>query len=272
MSILDNIISNTRAEQEERQEQTPIRRLEKYPLFDRTPLRAADYLRAEGKLGIIAEIKRQSPSKGIINNDFDATEVARGYEAAGASCISVLTDYKYFGGSLTDLSRVKAAVQIPVLRKDFIISEYQLIEAKAIGADVILLIAAALPPASVAHLANFARQLGLSVLLEVHNLEELQRSAHPDVDLIGVNNRNLHSFEVSVKHSLDLAPHIPPDFIRVAESGLTNYEVIPALKQAGYEGFLIGETFMRERDPGQALAVYSRELRKALSNSQTVAL
>ncbi|NSL87305.1 indole-3-glycerol phosphate synthase TrpC [Chitinophaga sp. Mgbs1] len=272
MSILDNIISNTRAEVAQRREQTPVSRLEKYPLFDRTPLRAANYLRAPGKLGIIAEVKRQSPSKGIINADFDAPEVARGYEAAGASCISVLTDQKYFGGSLTDLSRVKAAVQLPVLRKDFIISEYQITEAKAIGADIILLIAAALPPATVASLARFAQQLGLSVLLEVHTLEELQQNLHPEVDLIGVNNRDLHSFEISVKHSLQLAPHIPAQFLRVSESGLTNYEVVPALKQAGYEGFLIGETFMRERDPGLALATYSQELRKALSNAQTVAL
>lgn len=256
MNILDKIVANTQGEVAARKSLITVAELEKLPLFNRTPLVAKDFIRDSAKSGIIAEIKKKSPSKGIINDKVDVVEVGIGYEAAGASCISCLTEFEFFGGKMEYLTAVKKAVNIPVLRKDFMVEEYQVIEAKAIGADMILLIAACLTPAELENLAKLAKSLGLSVLMEVHDEEELKRSINPYLDLVGVNNRNLKTFDVSVETSIRLAELIPNEFLKVSESGLTDVSVIPSLKAAGYEAFLIGETFMREENPAANLADY----------------
>ncbi|MBE7179040.1 MAG: indole-3-glycerol-phosphate synthase, partial [Mucilaginibacter polytrichastri] len=189
--ILDKIVARKRQEVAEAKEKRPVQELEKLKLFNRKPLSLSQFLGDKRSTGIIAEFKRRSPSKGIINDQVSVEEVVTGYESAGASAISVLTDRDFFMGHERDLLAARAAVKVPLLRKDFMVDEYQIIEAKAIGADIILLIAAVLSPQEVARLGALARLLGLSVLLEVHNLDELQRSLHPSVDVVGVNNRNL---------------------------------------------------------------------------------
>lgn len=254
MNILDKIVANTKKEVAIRKGITSFPELERSQLYGRTPLDVPEFIKT--KSGIIAEIKKKSPSKGIINDKIDVVEVGKGYERVGASCISVLTDHKFFGGKLEYLTAVKKAVNIPVLRKDFMIDEYQVIEAKAMGADMILLIAACLDPATLRNLAMFAKSLGLYVLMEVHDKEELDRSLNPFLDLVGVNNRNLKTFDVSVDLSLELAEHIPSEFVKISESGLMDVSVIPTLKAAGYEGFLIGEAFMRHEDPSLELKKY----------------
>jgi len=212
--------------------------------------------------GIVAEFKRRSPSKGLINGSAAPATTATGYQAAGVAAMSVLTDSKYFGGSAQDLQAVRQAVSLPLLRKDFMLSEYQLHEAKAWGADVVLLIAAALPSAQLKELAALAKELGLEVLLEVHNLQELESSICPQVDVVGVNNRNLKTFEVSVETSVALAGHIPSGFLKISESGISSPETIMSLQQHGYQGFLMGENFMKTQQPGEACAAFMAALEK----------
>ena len=185
----------------------------------------------------------------------------KGYENAGASGISVLTDMHYFGGSLDDLLLGRASVQIPLLRKEFIIDEYQLLEAKAFGADAILLIAAVLTKQEIKYLSDFAQSLALEVLLEVHDQEELEKSIMPNINLIGVNNRNLKTFEVSLQNSIDLVNHIPNDFVKISESGLTSTDDIKLLKNHGFQGFLIGENFMKTDNPGKNLEQFINQLK-----------
>ena len=260
MSVLDKIVANTRKEVAERKQRVSIAELEKKNLFDRAPLELVTFLRDKNKSGIIAEIKKKSPSKGVINDSISVEEVGVGYEAAGASAISVLTDFEYFGGKMEYLEAVRPKVNIPILRKDFMVDEYQLIEAKAIGADVILLIAACLEPEKLRALAKTAQSLGLSVLMEVHNLEELERSICPELDVIGVNNRNLKNMEVSIQTSIELAEKIPDSFLKISESGLKGGEEIKTLKKYGYEGFLIGESFMKTADPAGELKKFIAEI------------
>lgn len=252
-NVLDKIVANTKIEVAARKQQVTIADLEKKKAFDRTPYVLKDFIRDETKSGIIAEIKKKSPSKGIINDKISVEEVGVGYEAAGASAISVLTDFEYFGGKMEYLEAVRAKVNIPILRKDFMVDEFQIIEAKAIGADVILLIAACLEPHELRNLAKMAKSLGLSVLMEVHNLEELERSLCPELDVVGVNNRNLKNMEVTIQTSIDLADKIPTEFLKISESGLKGGDEITALKKHGYEGFLIGESFMKTNDPAAEL-------------------
>jgi indole-3-glycerol phosphate synthase len=202
--------------------------------------------------GIIAEHKRRSPSKAEINSSFSVEEVAKGYESAGVCGISVLTDAKYFGGSLDDLLLARAAVNVPLLRKEFVIDEYQILEAKAHGADAILLIAAVLSRKEIQNLSEFAQSLGLEVLLEVHNSAELEKAIMPSLDMIGVNNRNLKTFEVSLTTSKELASQIPNDFVKISESGISTAAAIKELQHYGFQGFLIGENFMKTDNPGAA--------------------
>jgi len=216
---------------------------------------------APERTGIIAEFKRKSPSKGIINDKVKVAAVTNAYAVAGASALSVLTDKQFFMGKKADLVKARQANTIPVLRKDFMIDEYQVIEAKALGADIILLIAAILTPAKIQQLASLAKSLGLNVLLEVHNLEELERSINPNLDAIGVNNRNLADFSVSVETSFKLAEHIPADFLKISESAISNTDTIKELKKAGFNGFLIGENFMKQEDPGAAMREFVKGLR-----------
>jgi indole-3-glycerol phosphate synthase len=251
MNILEQIITDKRREVILKKSIIPISQLENSVLFERKTISLSNNLRNSSS-GIIAEHKRRSPSKPNINNSFTVEEVVKGYENAGVCGISVLTDGKYFGGSLDDLLLARASVNIPLLRKEFIVDEYQILEAKAYGADLILLIASVLTRKEINHLSEFAKALNLEVLLEVHDLEELQKSIMPSLDMIGVNNRNLKTFEVSLDFSKQLAHEIPNEFVKVSESGISSIEAIIELKPYGYKGFLIGENFMKTNNPGES--------------------
>ena len=258
MNILDTIIEYKRSEIEIRKEEMHIAALERTDFFSRQTLSLKKNLLDKAKTGIISEFKRKSPSKGIINAHADVVAVTTAYTQNGASGLSVLTDDYFFGGSSDDL--IKARVnKIPILRKDFIIDDYQIVEARSIGADVILLIAASLSPLEVKNLASFAKNLNLEVLLEIHNEEELEHICD-EVDMIGVNNRNLKTFDVDINTSLQLINKIPTNKPAIAESGISNIETIVTLKQAGFKGFLIGETFMKEADPTIAFTKFIKPL------------
>jgi indole-3-glycerol phosphate synthase len=261
MNILDKIVLNKQAEVKAAKESTTIKELESSALFGRDTYSFKEFLLDPARTGIIAEFKRRSPSKGIINDKVSVEDVTAAYAAAGASALSVLTDTDFFMGTKADIIKARAVNTIPVLRKDFMIDEFQVIEAKALGADIILLIAAILTPQEIDTLAKLAKSLGLNVLLEVHNLEELERSINPNLDAIGVNNRNLADFTVSVETSFDLAEHIPAEFLKISESAISNTKVIRELKQAGFSGFLIGETFMKQSDPGLAIREFVEGLK-----------
>ncbi|MGX7668463.1 indole-3-glycerol phosphate synthase TrpC [Flavobacterium pedocola] len=253
MTILDKIIIDKKREVELKKKLISTSQLENSALFGSRTYSLSKNLR-NNPVGIIAEHKRRSPSKSVINNNYSVEEVTVGYQNAGVSGISVLTDGKYFGGSLEDLLLAKASVNVPLLRKEFIIDEYQILESKAHGADVILLIAAVLTRKEIKQLSEFAHSLGLEVLLEVHNKEELDKAIMPSLDMIGVNNRNLKTFEVSLEYSKQLAQHIPDEFVKVSESGISSTATILDLQQFGYQGFLIGEHFMKTENPGKAAA------------------
>jgi len=261
MNILDKIVANTAQEVADRKSLVTTSELESSPYFSRDCYKVTDFLVDPNKSGIIAEIKKQSPSKGVINDSISVEDVGIGYEKSGASAISVLTDLEFFGGKMEYLTQVREKVNIPVLRKDFMIDEYQVLEAKAIGADFILLIAACLIPEKMKSLANLAHSLGLQVLMEVHDKEELLRSIMPELDVIGVNNRNLKTFDVSIQTSLDLLEFIPDEFKKVSESGLSEVTDMKILKAAGFDGFLIGETFMKTNDPAGALGQLVQKLK-----------
>lgn len=260
MNILEKIIEHKRGQVADRKVASPVKTLEKAAHFERQTLSLTEYITRKDKTGIIAEFKRRSPSKGVINANADIVETTSAYTAAGASGLSVLTDEKFFGGASADLSAARQHNSIPILRKDFTIDEYQIVEAKAIGADAILLIAAVLQPVESKKFAALAHSLGLEVLLEVHDEDELQ--AHLDVgaDLIGVNNRNLKTFEVTVETSKRLSGLIPREVVSVSESGISKAEAIVELRKYGFEGFLIGENFMKESNPGAAAAAFVRQL------------
>lgn len=254
MTILDEIIAQKRIEVEQRKAATPTSVLEQMPDFKRHPISARDAIQDLRSTGIIAEFKRKSPSKGIINDQADVAITTQGYVQAGAAVLSVLTDEPFFGGTPADLQAARAAnPSTPILRKDFVIDEYQLIEAKAWGADLVLLIASCLSPEEVSTLSQQAQHLGLQVLLEVHDEEELDRSLTYSVDLVGVNNRNLKTFTTSIDTSLRLVERIPDAFAKITESGLHDAETMYSLFRAGFDGFLIGEAFMKTADPAAAL-------------------
>ena len=247
MTILDQIITSKKREVLLKKSIVPITEFEKSVLFERKTVSLSNNL-IHSSTGIIAEHKRRSPSKGEINYAFSVEEVVKGYENAGVCGISVLTDSTYFGGSLDDLILARATTNIPLLRKEFIVDEYQIIEAKAYGADVVLLIASVLTANEIKILSELAQSLGMEVLLEVHNLEELQKSIMPSLNMIGVNNRNLKTFEVGLDISKELALEIPNDFVKISESGISSIEAINELKSYGYKGFLIGENFMKTKN------------------------
>jgi indole-3-glycerol phosphate synthase len=259
MNILDQIIIDKKREVVLKKSIIPVSQLENSVLFGSKTVSLSKNLR-NSKSGIIAEHKRRSPSKSIINQDFTVEEVVKGYESAGVCGISVLTDGKYFGGSLDDLLLARASVNVPLLRKEFIVDEYQILEAKAHGADVILLISAVLTREEIKHLSEFAQSLALEVLLEVHNLEELEKAIMPSLDMIGVNNRNLKTFEVSLDFSKELALHIPNEFVKVSESGISSIEAIRELQPYGYQGFLIGENFMKTDNAGESARKFISKL------------
>lgn len=269
MNILDTIVARKKEEVAKLKESVSLRELESRPHFSRKVFSLAQSLRdkqAAGVPGIIAEFKRKSPSKGTINAQADVGQTTAGYAEAGAAALSVLTDVDFFDGSNENLRIAREHSNCPILRKDFTIDPYQIAEAKAIGADAILLIAAILSPREVQQLAGFARDMGLEVLLEVHNEEELKRTALDDkiaplINVVGVNNRNLKTFEVSIQTSIDLAKLMPGQMVRISESGISDPENIRVLMQHGYEGFLIGETFMKQPDPAQAFREFFAQLK-----------
>ena len=261
MNILDRIIIDKRREVVLKKSIIPVSQLEASVFFEKKTISLSQNLQ-DSNSGIIAEHKRRSPSKAEINYSFTVEEVVKGYENGGVCGISVLTDGKYFGGSLDDLLLARASVNIPLLRKEFIVDEYQILEAKAHGADLILLIAAVLTREEIKSLSEFAKGLGLEVLLEVHNLEELQKSIMPSLNMIGVNNRNLKTFEVGLNISKELASEIPDDFVKISESGISSIEAINELKSYGYKGFLIGENFMKTENAGKAAEEFMFKIKK----------
>ncbi len=267
MNILDKIIDYKRREVSERKELYPVKLLEQSIFFGSQPVSLRKYIQRPDKSGIIAEIKRKSPSKGVINAHVSVERTSIGYMQAGASALSVLTDGNFFGGSNQDLTTARKFNFCPILRKDFTIDTYQIIEAKSIGADAILLIAAALKPSELKSYADFAHSLGLEVLLEVHNEEELKLSLDTGADLIGVNNRDLKTFELSVEVSKRLSHLIPSTVVKVSESGIESVQTIIDLKKFGYEGFLMGQNFMQHSRPEVACKEFIAALNKAVYQS-----
>ena len=255
--ILKKIVFRKAEELVERTRRRPLRRLIA-DLESASPPRdfaeaIAGRVRA-GQAGVIAEIKKASPSKGVLREDFRPGEIAASYERAGAACLSVLTDVDFFQGSDEYLRQARAACRLPVLRKDFIIDPYQVYEARAIGADCILLIVACLGDAHLGELAEVAQELGMDVLIEVHDARELERALRVRARLLGINNRNLRTFEVSLNTTLDLLSRIPADRVPVTESGIHTREDVALMRRNGVHAFLVGEAFMRAEDPGRKLA------------------
>jgi indole-3-glycerol phosphate synthase len=260
MNILETIIAHKRIEVEKRKNELSMADLVRGPFYKAETYSLKEALLDKTKTGIIAEYKRNSPSKGIINDKASVEEVSQGYAANGASGISVLTDEEFFGGTLADLQKAAIINKVPLLRKDFMIDEYQLHEAKAYGASVILLIAACLSVDEVKSLATTAKNLGLEVLLEVHNEQELEHICD-EVDLVGVNNRDLKTFKVSLEQSAQLSELIPSGKIKISESGINSLADILYLKEYDYKGFLIGENFMKQEDPVEALKIFAENLK-----------
>jgi indole-3-glycerol phosphate synthase len=259
MNILDKIVKHKIKEVAGAQFFIPVSELEQMRFFDRKTISLTDFLISEDRTGIIAEYKRKSPSKGIINDQSLVEEVTKGYASNGASALSVLTDSNFFGGSVEDLIAARKVNQIPILRKEFIIDEYQIYEARAIGADAILLIAAILDKKQAKKFARKAKELNLQVLLEIHEEEELNQ-LNEFVDIVGVNNRNLKNFIVDLNLSAKMAEKIPDNFIKISESGITTADDIVFLRQYGFKGFLIGENFMKTNNPVTAFAEFVESL------------
>jgi indole-3-glycerol phosphate synthase len=259
MNILDAIIEHKRIEILKRKQKRPLGSMEESPHYRRVT-HLIDPDRFRKKPGIIAEFKRKSPSKGDINPQADPMEVAGSYQSGGAAAMSILTDRNFFGGSFRDLKAVREAYpDLCLLRKDFIIDPYQLHEASAYGADMVLLIAAVLEKSQVAELTAEAREIGLHILLEVHDGEELGRF-HPGIEYVGVNNRDLKTFKVDTSRSMKLIGDLPQGVVPVSESGLGNREEMRMLYRAGYKLFLMGEAFMKEHEPGKAFETFMNEI------------
>lgn len=248
MNILEEIVQSKLKEVADRKETHPVKLLERSLYFETQTVSLNHYLKREDKSGIIAEFKRKSPSKGSINRHADVERTTIGYMQAGASALSVLTDSNYFGGSSDDLTIARKFNFCPILRKDFVVDEYQIVEAKSIGADAILLIARILTKSQIEQFSSLSSQLGLEVLLEIHEEQELEKY-HPGIQNVGINNRNLNSFEVDFDNAIRLAKKLPTDVLKVAESGINSAEDIQLLRANGFDGFLIGERFMRYAEP-----------------------
>jgi len=260
MSILNTITAQKKADIELRKKVISEQELQKKSFFNRVTYSFKDFIADNTKTGIITEFKRKSPSKGIINGTADILETAKGYESAGASAISILTDTEFFGGSEEDILKVREYISVPILRKDFIIDEYQVYESKAMGADVILLIAAVLDEKKAFNLAKLAGSLQLQVLMEFHDIKELEL-LNEYVDVAGINNRNLNTFEVSLEHSVKLASMLPSGLLKIAESGISGPGDVLSLRKHGFHGFLIGEYFMKHSHPASAFASFAKSLK-----------
>jgi indole-3-glycerol phosphate synthase len=259
MNILDRILETKRTEMTRARAERSFESLHEEARAVTRPVASFAQALSSSPSGIISEFKRRSPSKGFIKADADVQTIVRGYAQNGASAISVLTDESYFAGGLNDLVQARAVTDKPLLRKDFIIDPYQIAQARIAGADVILLIAAALSPQQCAELAAFARSLGLEVLLELHNEGELGH-LNPDVQVVGVNNRDLTTFITDTAVSLRMASLLPAGVVRISESGISDPAVVQTLRGAGYRGFLMGENFMKQPDPAEALVDFISQL------------
>ncbi|MDR6465151.1 indole-3-glycerol phosphate synthase TrpC [Chryseobacterium sediminis] len=257
MTILDKIIERKKEEVAGAKSRISLDRLKNTAFFGRKTHSLKESIK--NKNGIIAEFKRQSPSKGIINNSVEPLEVVSAYENFGASGISILTDHDFFGGNLNDIVSVRNDINIPILRKDFMIDEYQFYEAKSIGADAILLIASCLSPAQVEEFTDLAHELNMEVLLEIHTEDELKH-CNSKIDLVGINNRNLKDFKVDLQHSVQLKNLLPKEVLSVAESGIYNLEDFQFLKEKGFDAFLMGEYFMKNTNPAKAFEDFSVQI------------
>ncbi|MBD3589138.1 indole-3-glycerol phosphate synthase TrpC [Bacteroides sp. GM023] len=256
--ILSEIIANKRFEVDLQKQAISIEQLQE-GISEAPAIRSMKQALASSKSGVIAEFKRRSPSKGWIKQDARPEEIVLSYATVGASALSILTDEKFFGGSLKDIRIARPLVEIPILRKDFIIDEYQLYQAKIVGADAVLLIAAALEQEKCNELTEKAHSLGLEVLLEIHSSEELAY-INKEIDMVGINNRNLGTFFTDVENSFRLAGQLPQDAVLVSESGISDPEIVKRLRTAGFHGFLIGETFMKTEQPGETLQNFLRAI------------
>ena len=262
MTILDKIIAFKKKEIAKIKAEVPVKKLVESPNFGRSVFSLKKSLLEVGSTGIIAEYKRQSPSKGIINDKATIAEVTKGYLEANVAAQSILTDTSFFGGTMADLMEARVLNQYkPILRKDFVVDGFQIVEAKAISADVILLIASCLTSTELKNFGNLATDLGLEVLYEVHTQEDLDKLNDLDNKIIGINNRNLKTFEVDLEHSMRLANQIPTSAIKISESGISDPRIITGLKEFGFQGFLIGENFMKEEHPGIACEEFISQIR-----------
>ena len=265
MSALTKIVADKYFAVEQQKGQVPVSLLERSVFFEQPAVSLKSTLSNPQNLGIIAEYKRQSPSKGIIYTPNDVRRITTGYISAGASALSILTDVKYFGGSNDDVTIARKYNECPILRKDFTIDEYQIIEAKSIGADVILLIAAALDAKQIKQFTNFAHNLGLEVIVEIHDSEELDKLP-PNVDVVGINNRNLKTMQVDITQSFELIKLLPPNVMKISESGITQPQSIVDLHKVGFNGFLMGEYFMKHRRPEIACAEFINNVQLLMNN------
>lgn len=272
MSILDQIVRDTEALVAERKALIPRAALERRSAFHAPTLSLARALRRPDGPAFIAECKSASPSEGTIRPEYDAGTIAQSYKTAAAAAVSVLTEPTHFGGSLNDLAAVRQSVDLPVLRKDFVVDEYQLIEARAFGADAVLLIVAALDAIRLRDLQDAARDLGLSALVEVHEDAELDAVDLDRTDVLGVNHRDLTTFEIDLDRSARIFARLPPDVVRVAESGIREASTAARLRRDGADAFLVGTAFMRQPDPGRALATLRRETALELARHTAAAL
>ncbi len=261
MNILEKIIAHKKPLLEQQKKAVPLTALKNSPYFDRPVLSLKQALSQSDNGGIITEFKRRSPSKPDINLKADLTSITAGYQAAGAAALSILTDMHFFGGRNADILQVRDQINIPVLRKDFMFDPYQIYEAKSLGADAVLLIAEVLSTAQVARLSALAKDLGLEVLMETHSVEQLDKITK-DVDIVGINSRNLKTFEVSIQNSIKMAKAIPSEKLKISESGIRSVQDVKNLQAHGYKGFLIGELFMQTDNPSFTCHQFIKALKK----------
>ncbi|MGH1337406.1 MAG: indole-3-glycerol phosphate synthase TrpC [Aureispira sp.] len=260
-TILETIMAHKREEVAQQKALYPSQLLEKSIYFETPVVSLVEFLKRPDKQGIIAEFKRKSPSKGMINAYANVEAVSIGYMQAGASALSILTDQHFFGGKLEDLTEARKFNYAPILNKNFILDSYQIVQAKSIGADVVLLIAECLTKERIQSLARFAKSLGMEVLMELHTVEQLDKIC-PEIDLVGVNNRDLKTFEVNLENSLHIASLLPDNVVKVSESGISDPATVVMLQEQGFEGFLIGEQFMKQARPQEACAKFIQQVQQ----------
>lgn len=263
MNILEKIVAFKKEEVKKRKIDFPVSSLQESEFYTMAPVSFYNALKKAGP-SVIGEFKRKSPSRGIINPQAEPADVARGYENGGVAAMSILTDNEFFGGTNNDLMTVARVSKIPLLRKEFIVDEYQIIESKSIGASAILLIASVLTKKEISRFSRLATESGLDILFEIHSAEELEKISD-DIKIIGVNNRNLNNFDVSITNSVNIINLLPADCIRVAESGFKTADEVALLYGSGYDSFLIGEHFMRSVDPGESAKRFIQELNSKIN-------